>query len=165
MKWQSVALSAIVAVLASGAIALAGPIGPSVQSQTNPIRSFTHAPTGKFGGKYVNGVTNFGQQPVFTVPAGSVFVITDVLVGERDSSTTLEGIAGCVYVSGVSVLCLHDKRSHNHQAAVGSKHVQLKTGLPVKAGSKVELGCRTKTTVSSSSSTCVITITGYLARP
>ncbi len=162
MKWQSVALSAIVAVLASGAIALAGPIGPSVQSQTNPIRSFS----------VDSGNSTSGNKEVYSVPKGSVFIITDILIGTpmnnvAGKNASQPTLRGTVLVDGQPRLHVHNvgemepTTSNFWVKGLRDVHRQLKTGLLIKAGSKIALQCAS----NGSSKNIVITITGYLARP
>ena len=154
MKWQSVALLTIVTVLASGAIALAGPIGPSAQSSTNPIRAFT-----------VQGETQ--GKLVYTVPAGQVFVITDLVLSRSKPGSNYQqwGTSyevGCLLVNNVKTLCT-DRANYGQGTERRPAHLRLATGTPVAAGSKVSLLVDGHD--GGQFDSLVFSITGYLARP
>ena len=154
MKWQSVALPAIVAVVASGAIALAGPICPSAQSSTNPIRSF-----------HVQGTTK-GKQ-VFTVPAGQVFIVTDLVLSRSKPTSHLHHFyntyeVGCLLVNGVETLCT-DRANFSNGTRLTTAHLRLQTGTAVASGSKISLSVHGSH--GAGYNLLHMTITGYLARP
>ncbi len=136
MKWQSVALSAIVAVLASAAIALAGPIGPSVDSGSSPLRSFA--------------LEKDSTKTVYTVPKGAVLVLTDLVVSKRGSENS-KTTHGCVRIDGVRRMC-----GDVFQVYSPSQHIQLTSGLRLVAGQKLDLQLIGQG---------IITVSGYLARP
>ena len=142
MNTKTIIAMALTAILTSGAIALAGPIGPSVQSQTNPIRAFTAKDFGKT------------LKPVFKVPAGKVFIVTDLVLGRGYHSQ--HQVDGCLYVDGDMKLCA----SQGRDDADVMQHVRLQSGFPIAAGSTISLWVASVYGKSN-----LVTVSGYLARP
>ena len=147
MNTKTIIAMALTAILTSGAIALAGPIGPSAQSSTNPIRAFSA--TGFTGAKQ--------KQDVYTVPKGKVFIITDVVLG----STSAPGghnaqVIATVWVGGTPIISPFH-RTNGYNSNIVGKEIPFQSGYPVQAGSTIKL--------SSNQTYTVLTITGYLARP
>jgi hypothetical protein len=150
-KQWLVLVAALALGLALAAVAWAWTSGPSVSGGKNPLRSFRATLTGVCTTS--PSVCKPGRQQVFEVPQGQTLVITDLMrFCPPPSAQCLDPASGCsswyceanqftsgkacLLADGAALWCLNDMVT-----SVGTVHADrdLGTGIPIPAGSKVEL--------------------------
>ena len=155
MNWKVIG-AAVLGALLTAAVVQARPTGPMVDTGANPLRTFSVQLNGMKASLVVN-------KQLLKVPVGLDFIVTDVVMGnvaKPGYSGGIRSISVCLAQDTQLLIC-PPLTNNNSQLVEPTLHME--SGVRIAGGSNLRLVASTTSDVSSSSSS-LITVTGYLVR-